>query len=653
MELDNNDLLSIKNKEYVITNGIGGYSSSSICGMNTRRYHGLLIASLNPPVERYVVVSKVEETILTKNNELIDISTNQYPGTFHPNGYTHQHSFNNHPLPTFLYAISPSIKIEKTICMVHGSNTVIVEYTNKGKEAFELKLNPLYVLRDYHSLAYEDNINEFEVEQQELFQSVKHRQQPIKVYCKISTGSFVENKEIYFNVEYFQEKDRGFDFAENMFSAGIFNTTLNPKQSIQLIFSLDESILNTEAAKLISDEILRLQNIAVDEKNKFLKDLIISGNQFIIDRKSTNHKSIIAGYHWFTDWGRDTMIAMRGLTIATGKKEISESILTSFLLNLSEGMLPNRFSDKDEPPEYNTADATLWMFVVLYEYYQKFNDLTFIKKHFESLVTIIEAHINGTRYNIKVNADGMLYAGEEGVQITWMDAKVNDFVVTPRIGYTVELNMLWYNTLKIFEFFRSKLKVDSLKEVTSSYTKKIEHSFHNYFWNEYSFLNDVITADKTADKSFRPNQVYAVSLPFTLLNPPECKLVLNSIKEQLLTAYGLRSLSTSDSAFKATYEGNNWNRDNAYHQGTVWSFLLPEFCLGWLNQNEYSPKSLKEVTAWIAPLENHFYNENGINAISEIFDGLDPKDGKGCIQQAWSVGMMIKLLKVMNETTGK
>ncbi len=646
MEL-NKDIVQIKNKEYIVTNGMGGYASSSLCGMNTRRYHGLLVASLNPPVERYVAVSKIEETILTDDDEAIDISTNQYPGTFYPNGYIHQHSFTKQPIPTFLYTINYEIQIEKSVCMVQGSNTVIIQYTNKGKRDFHLKLNPFFALRDYHSLNLEEDIDAYSIDIANDKIAVQHDNFPAKVFCKISNGNFEEKKEIYYNVEYFQEKDRGFDFTENMFSAGSFSSLLELGKSIQIIFSLDEQILSENPETLIEKELLRLQNMAVDEKNKFLKDLIISGNQFIVDRKSTTHKSIIAGYHWFTDWGRDTMIAMRGLTIATGEKKISESILTSFMANLSQGMLPNRFSDKDEEPEYNTADATLWMFVVLYEYYEKFNDINFIQQYFNHLKEIVQAHLDGTRYNIKVNEDGMLYAGENGVQVTWMDAKIGDFVVTPRIGYTVELNMLWYNTLKIFEFFSNKISDYSLP--VNEHIKKIEKNFYNYFWNEYSFLNDVINSDKTADQSFRPNQVYAISLPFTMLNDMERKIVLQSIKDRLLTGFGLRSLSTDNEKFIAEYKGDSWQRDTAYHQGTVWAFLLPEFCIGWLKQNEYSKAAISEVHEWIAPLEEHFYNDNGINAISEIFDGLNPMDGKGCIQQAWSVGMMIKLLKDINK----
>ena len=646
MEL-NRDITSIKNKEYIIANGIGGYSSSSLCGLNTRRYHGLLVASLNPPVERFVVVSKIEESILTEADGLINLSTNQYPGIFYPTGYMHQHSFINAPLPAFSFHISKAVQLEKTICMVQGTNTVIVKYKNTGKYRFTLQLNPFYVLRDYHSLNTETDVAAYKAEVHDGYLSVQHERFPEKVYCRITKGDFTENKALYYNVEYFQEQNRGFDFTENVLSAGLFTSVLEPGQSVHLIFSLDKNILNENPETLLAAEILRLENLAAGEKNKFLKDLIVSGNQFIIDRKSTNHKSIIAGYHWFTDWGRDTMIAMRGLTIATGEKEISASILTSFLSNLSEGMLPNRFSDKDEAPEYNTADATLWMFVVLYEYYQKFKDLDFIATHFNSLKEIIQAHIDGTRYNIKVNEEGMLFAGEEGVQVTWMDAKVGDFVVTPRIGYTVELNMLWYNSLKIFEFFSKQLQDNSFPVINN--IRQIEQHFHAYFWNEYAFLNDVVLENGVRDYRFRPNQVYAVSLPFVLLNKIEKKLVLHSIRENLVTGYGLRSLKPGEEDFKETYGGNSWQRDNAYHQGTVWSYLLPEFCLGWLKVHNNSPAALEEVRTWIAPLEEHFYNENGIHAISEIFDGLNPKDGKGCIQQAWSVGMMIKLLKEINQ----
>ncbi len=646
-----NDIEKLKNQEYVVTNGIGGYCSSSVCGMNTRKYHGILVASLNPPVERYVTVSNIEETIVAQNGARWDISTHQYPGTFYPQGYKSQTGFSRLPIPTFTFENPEGLRIEKRICLVQGSNTVVISYKNNSNETFVLNANPLYVFRDYHSLNFESNVNDYDCETIADFISVKQRYFPTPVFSKMFSGAFKCYKSVYYNVELLQEQKRGFDLMENMFSAGSFSAEIEAGKTIYLTISLDKSMMEANPVSLMRDEISRIESIAKKEKDTYLKDLIVAGNQFIIDRKSTGHKSIIAGYHWFTDWGRDTMIAMRGLTIATGEKEIAESILTSFLANLSAGLLPNRFSDLGEAPEYNTADATLWMFVVLYEYYQKFNDFEFIDKHFDALWQIIDKHIAGTRYNIKVGDDGMLYSGAKGYQITWMDAKVGDYVVTPRIGYAVEINLLWYNALKIFEIFTDikNKKGASLENAPDvrNHIEKFEKNFHAYFWNEGGFLNDVITGEKKIDASFRPNQVYATSLPFTVLSAAEIESVLDKVKEKLLTPLGLRSLSTDDSQFIGIYQGDSWHRDTAYHQGTVWSFLLPEFCLGWLKFHNFSKASVQDVKTWIKPLEEHFYNADGIHSISEIFDGLNPTDGKGCIHQAWSIGMMIKLLKTI------
>jgi predicted glycogen debranching enzyme len=374
----------------------------------------------------------------------------------------------------------------------------------------------------------------------------------------------------------------------------------------------------------------------------FVKALEISSRQFVVQRKSTAGSTIIAGYHWFTDWGRDTMIAMRGISIATMRQQEAKSILQTFFKYLDKGMLPNRFPDYEEELEYNTIDATLWLFVALYEYQQAFDDIDFIKTVLPYLKSIIDEHANGTRYNIHVTEEGLLYGGEEGVQLTWMDAKVDDYVVTPRIGCPVEINLLWYNALKIYQYFTKlcKKKAD-VKAVELSI--KFEQSFSSYFINSSGYLNDVVVPDVSADDSIRPNQVYAVSLPFSPLNKSRKLIVLEVVQQQLLTGLGLRTLDISNVDFKPLYQGNSWDRDNAYHQGTVWPFLWGEWAMAYLNQHGFNAKNCLYIWDASKQLQQHFYNDGCLNCIAEIFDGLQPAGGKGCVQQAWSVGMLLKV----------
>ena len=351
---------------------------------------------------------------------------------------------------------------------------------------------------------------------------------------------------------------------------------------------------------------------------------------------------MIAGYHWFTDWGRDTMIAMRGLVIALGKKEISESIFRTFISYMEEGMIPNRFPDSGEEPEYNTIDASLWLFVALYEYFQQFEDLRFIESIFPSLTSIIDHHLKGTKYDIRVTAEGLLSGGNESTQLTWMDAKVGDHVVTPRQGCAVEINALWYNALNIYILFGS-----SLNHGVSNLQKKeiqVKNAFRKYFINAKGHLNDLVIPAEHTDESIRPNQVYALSLPFSPLEPGEKKIVLNVITDHLYTDLGLRTLSKDHAEFKPVYKGDQWERDHSYHQGTVWAFLWGEYAIAYLKVNNYSGAAKEYIKERSKALQHHFYHEEGIHCISEIFDGENPRKGKGCIQQAWSVGMTLMAL---------
>jgi predicted glycogen debranching enzyme len=637
----NKDFKEITEKEWLVTNGLGGYASSTVSGANSRRYHGLLVAAYNPPTDRRVLISKIEETI-SSENEMFALSSNQYGEFVHPSGWRNLVSFERLPIPKWVFQAKEHA-ISKTLFMVQNENTTVVSYQNLGNQSIILKLNPLLVYRDYHSLFHENPHYNFFFEKAEKYFKIYAHYGSDPFYIGFSKGDFKENRSWYRKFSYGQEKARGLDCEEDAYSIGELEIQLEVGEEIFLTLSTDEKVLSQPPVQLREKEILRITNLQNKQKDSFLKDLVVSADQFIVQRKSTQTESIIAGYHWFTDWGRDTMIALRGLCISLGHQETSKQILTTFFNYLDEGMLPNRFPDNSQDPiEYNTIDATLWLFVALYEYHQKFNDLPFIEKHFDQLLNILEAHKNGTRYGIHITVDGLLYGGEGISQLTWMDARVGDYVVTPRHGCPVEVNALWYNALKITQFFGAELKRKT--DLCDELVKKFEKSFKVNFWNKKGYLNDVVVPFGEADSSIRPNQIYALSLPFTLLNEKEQAQVLEVVREHLYTPLGLRSLSPTDEVFVKTYGGDQWKRDTAYHQGTVWAFLLGDYWQAYLRVNRFSKKAKKEMIDSLEDIKQHFYQSDCLYGISEIFDGLEPKEGRGTVNQAWSIGAIIKLL---------
>lgn len=633
---DKPDFQTVSGKEWIVTNGIGGYASSSICGANTRRYHGLLVASFDPPTDRKVLVSKIEEKIIFKDKEVL-IGSNAYPDAIHPHGYQYLTSFERMPLPKAEFAFE-KVSLAKSIFMRHGRNTTVVEYQNTGHDTFLLELTPLLVCRDYHHLFHEDPDWAFEVQYvKEKSIKIEPGKNAPTVYIRFSNGTFFPEGDWYRNFQYAREEERGLDFSEDTKCIGKINCLLAQGDTTYVILSTDVKDIEGDPVKWKAEEEKRLRLLNPKEKNPFINDLIISGDQFLVNRRSSSSYTLIAGYHWFTDWGRDTMIAMRGLIIAAGKKEEAESILQTFLHYLDQGMIPNRFPDEGERPEYNTVDATLWLFVALFDYFAQFEDLYFIRSVYNKLTAILDTHGKGTRYNIHLTPEGLLYGGEEGTQLTWMDAKVGDYVVTPRIGCPVEINALWYNALCIYVYFGKKLGHDV--SVYARKAKEFSKAFNTYFVNDKGYLNDVVIPGTYTDDAIRPNQLYAISLPYSPLTSLQAKQVLKVVETHLYTDYGLRSLSPEHPDFKPIFTGNQWLRDGAYHQGTVWGFLWGEYAMAYLKVHKYTPQAKKWVRDHSKTLKHHFYNENGLYAISENFDGLHPGTGKGCIQQAWSVGM--------------
>jgi predicted glycogen debranching enzyme len=627
-------------QEWLVTNGIGGFAASSLCGTNTRRYHGLLVAALDPPTRRTVMVSKVEELIAVDRDCQVSLSSNQYPGVVHPQGFQYLRQFERKPLPKAVFSMN-GMELSKTVFMPQGSNTTVVEYVNSGKQAYQLRLTPLFVQRDYHSLmrenAYFDYWHELQGNTLKLY---AHYGAPA-LYVSFSNGQFKSNGAWFKNLQYREEQARGLDYQEDARSVGEIEFYLKPGETQYLMFSTDPDMANRNPAELKRQELERLEELDPKTKNAFFNDLAVAADQFLVQRRSTGSATLIAGYPWFTDWGRDTMIALRGTCIALGKQEASKSIIRTFLQYIDGGMLPNRFPDQGEVPEYNTIDATFWLFVALYEYHQQFGDDDFIREVFPHLTDIIESHLRGARFNIHVTEEGLLFGGEGLVQLTWMDAKVGDYVVTPRQGCAVEINALWYNALKIYGYFSDLLNHPG--ETHKALSEKAAASFRKYFFNEAWYLNDVVIPGHYTDLSIRPNQIYAVSLPFSLLKPEEEKMVVAIVKKELFTPLGLRTLSPDHPDFKPKYEGDPWHRDTAYHQGTVWPFLIGEYWSAYLKVNKYSKKAKTEVLSEMKTLEDHFYDKGCLHGISEVFDGLKPNEGKGCFQQAWSVGMLLKV----------
>lgn len=637
-----NDTDRFFNQEFLITNGIGGYSSSSLSFANTRKYHGLLIASANPPTQRSVLVHKVEERVII-DEESFELSANKYGEYTHPRGFEYLKDFERLPIAKWTYS-NNEWTITKEIMMVAESNTVIVQYTNIGPSEINLGLNPLYTQRDYHSILRQ---NQYDFYYEEFENGFKMHPYPDSkpIYTKYSQGSFVEDRSWYKNFTYAREEYRGMDSTEDSYCVGSITMNLKPGKSGFIVFSDDEKKLNSRPATVRKKLETIFSNTHKEAgENEFLRDLMISGEQFLVKRKSTNSHTILAGYHWFTDWGRDTMIAMRGLTISTGRKKESESILKTFFKYLDQGMLPNRFPDNaDQEQEYNTIDATLWLFIVMYEYFEKFEDKKFIKKYIKDLEQILVHHIKGTRYKIHVNDKGFVQGGEDGYQLTWMDAKVHGHVVTPRIGCPVEINVLWYNALQIFSKLSQSIGFESSVEV-EKYTKLIKKNFKKEFLNDAGYLNDFIDNDGVANQDFRCNQIYSVSLPFSLLTKKEEKEIIQQVEDKLYTKLGLRSLEKAHPSFVDIYQGDQWSRDTSYHQGTVWTFFIGPYFEAYLKVNNYSKTAKKKVASDLLAYKEHFYNNECIHGISEIFDGDVPKEGRGCINQAWSVAALIKVM---------
>ncbi len=653
----NDDLCNVPNDdayllyhEWLFTNGLGGYSCGTLSGTPTRKYHSYLTSALKNPFGRTVMLNYIADSII--------IAEQEFPIS--------QLSFKNKPLdtlalkcefrleenmPIWRYQFENTI-LEKRIWMAHSQNTTYIEYELiESTEIVSLKMRPFLQYRTTENDVYTELENNYEIHTD--MQGIEILKLPFPGLKLINTHSvFTIDLQIVENIYYEIEEKRGYESVGSLTSPGFFLAPLNIRENMTFIASTEDwttaKAMSAKEAKTAEKQ--RIKSILKEAEplsfSKTAARLIIAADQFIITPKSReldivkltamgeNVCSVIAGYPWFTDWGRDTMISLEGLTLTTGRPHIAKSILRTFALYIHKGLIPNMFPDGENLGLYHTADATLWFFHAVDRYITLTGDRDFLDFMLPKFKVIIESHIKGTLFGIKADVDGLLIQGEDHYQLTWMDAKVDDWVVTPRRGKAVEINALWYNALRL---------LDEWSGTESDLAKQCYKSFNEVFWNEKEgYLYDVIS-DGIKDSSLRPNQIFAISLKYPVLDPAHWKSVIDIVKKELVKPKGLRTLSANHIDYKALYEGNLLNRDSAYHQGTIWPWLIGSFIDAWLKVYP----DIEEAKKILMPLDSHIY-EDCIGTISEIFDAEDPFHAKGCFAQAWSVAEYLRIYAKLN-----
>lgn len=642
LELDQDicsDFESASSREWLETNGIGGYALSTVSGANSRRYHGLLIAATRPPLGRMVLLSKFEETLIIEG-ERYELSSNQYPGTVYPDGCKYLTNFRLDPFPIWTYQVN-GMTLEKHVFMVNGENTTVSQWSLKTNDAeATLELKPLLAFRDHHHLQHEDAaFSDLYTVEKNLISFSPYASMP--TLCLANNSFSIEQTGVWYrNFEYAIERERGFDFTEDLFQP--CSLTFDLKKTAVVIAST-EPRKASDAPKFEKAEMKRRAMLIVrsEVEDEFSRQLVLAADQFIVNRGGG--KTVIAGYPWFSDWGRDTMIALNGLTLATNRPDIAKSIITEFSNHISQGMIPNRFPDAAETPEYNTVDATLWYFEAIRAYADSTGDYEFVRETlYEKLKDIIDWHVRGTRYKIQVDSDGLLYAGEPGVQLTWMDAKIGDWVVTPRTGKPVEIQALWYNALCIMSDLATRFGDEEKQPRYFEMAAIARDSFNGQFWNAAeNCLYDVVNGDEK-DGSVRPNQIFAVSLPHSIIDPAHARAVVDKVEAELLTPVGLRSLSPHDPHYAPIYIGSPLQRDGSYHQGTVWGWLIGGFVDAYRNVHAGEKGLDKKISAMLAGFRTHLLS-SALGQVSEIFDADAPHIPRGCPAQAWSTAELLRV----------
>lgn len=632
-------------KEYLLTNGMGSFSSGNPNGNYSRQYHGLFVRSYNSPINRYMALYKLEETFRGRNLGVYKKIEGGKEVLKRGDNYLYR--FTQAPFPKFEYNIE-NIALEKEIIMGNMRDAVGVKYYVDSTE--EIMVDLFMNFRDSHNLNEELVLN-YEIENEDGVYSISLNGEKMYLYTdgNIELVKYEEETENFFGEKENEVTRKGIVYDLAIEDRGeksldsckrVFKIKFKGKNEYNFIASYEKLNSYRDLDLIRYNEIKRLEKLFDKENsNIFYNNLRVSADKFITLKKMNEGRTIVAGYPWFNDWGRDTMIAFTGLVLCTERYDEAKLILKTFKEYCDKGMLPNNFPDsEDATPAYNTIDGTLWYFYGVHKYLEYTKNYKFVQEElFETLEDILEWHIKGTRYNIHVDKkDGLLSGGDEKTQLTWMDVKYKGYAVTPRWGKAVEINALWYNALKIFEDICINFGKD-FKYM--EYLELFEKNFEKTFLNEEGYLNDYVTPNDI-NKQIRPNQIFAVSLPYRILSKTVEKKVVDIVKEKLLTPYGLKSLAKEDKDFIGEYSGNLYKRDIAYHQGTVWSWLIGHFIDAYTNV--YGEANIDKHLKY---LKDHYYLDAGLGSISEIFDGEEPYRGKGCYAQAWSIGEVLRVYK--------
>lgn len=660
------------NKEWIITNGIGGYSSSTIIGANTRKYHGLLVAPLMPPGNRQLILSKVDESIEIEGSKY-DLYTNVCKN-FISDGYKNLVSFEKEYIPIFTYKVE-DVLIKKFICLEHGKNTVGIYYFIKnGEKKSKLTLAPIVNFRGFHTT---NNKEYFDVRQDIEDRKVRlvidnNSQNPIYTY--LSDGKYIKHdNDVFRNMYYLEEEKRGQVALENHVVPGVYEVEIEPNENKYLTFvcSLEQNIEEINAKDLINKEIMRLSTIIydtdlLDERKKeskdpeyinLVKNFVIAADSFVVYRPSFALYTLIAGYPWFLDWGRDSLISLEGLLLKTRRFDVAKEVLLTCIRDIKYGLVPNGYSGYDSRPLYNSVDASLLLFEAVNRFLKYTNEYEWIKKNIypalEKIINAYQGKIDIDGNNIYMDTDFLISSGTENIQNTWMDAKIGDFVVTPRNGKAVEVNSMWYNALKIMESLSMLLKGKDESKKYGELAKKCKKSFNEKFYNKKrKSLYDVL-----GDSKIRPNQLFALSLSYPVIDPASdiAYEILNTVEKKLLTPYGLRTLAKGEPGYRETYEGDMIKRDMSYHQGVIWPWLLGLYYdtlknIIKLEKNRTKKKELEEkLEEFKKNVKQTFTKEinegKTVGSICELY-GIENKKyiSQGTISQGWSIAEILRII---------
>jgi predicted glycogen debranching enzyme len=635
--------------EWLEVDGHGGFASGTTAGVRTRRYHALLLVATTPPTGRMVLMNGFDAWVTTPRGTFALSSQNYEPGILHPDGMKHVTNFEPDPWPRWTFELEDGTGIEHETFIPADTRSVVLTWRlAESRPGVTLAVRPLLSGRDYHALHHENSAFRFEA-------VASHERVEWRPYAGVpgivarANGRYTHRPEWYRSFRYEEERSRGLDYIEDLAAPGIITWDLSRGEAVCVLSAArgeglvpgDEEPAAEVVARWRAEEAVR---------RRAPSRLSRAARAYVVDRGAG--RTIIAGYPWFTDWGRDTFIAMRGLCLATGRLDEARAILLGWAATASDGMIPNRFPDLGESPQYNAVDASLWFIIGVHEFLQVARSRKWRVSRADratlraTVDAILDAYMRGTRYGVRCGREGLLAAGEPGQQLTWMDAKVGDWVVTPRIGKPVEVQALWLNALR--------WAGGSSAQHRGTLRRGVE-AFRRRFWNESAgCLYDVVDVDHIAgavDASFRPNQILAIGgLPLQLLEGARARQIVDAVERRLLTPLGLRSLAPDDPGYRSRIEGGIRERDSAYHQGTVWPWLIGPFVEAWVRVRGSTAAAKREARErFLAPLITHL-DAAGLGHISEIADGDPPHTPRGCPFQAWSVGEALRLdLSVLAE----